>query len=228
MFAKPLQRKNKKLFWALSTLQWPVITPIKPTGSIKSSAAPLQSSGEQEKARCDSINQLHAELSLVTQHKQSPSSPLLSFQARAHYTEQWARADWWWHHCPLCLHGCADGSVWQNIQFTATFLRKSSSIQETLCRRETTHEWALMTPDMSQYSIKRTSFDSNLASFHVETAVFSFNRRQLLQQEEIRAQDCPCCKTVPAAAVCHSVCRQLPQDEPTEVAARFGLHRPWV
>lgn len=39
-------------------------------------------------ARCDPINRLHAELSLVPQHKQSLSSPLLSFQARAHCTEQ--------------------------------------------------------------------------------------------------------------------------------------------
>lgn len=200
------ERKKNILSWALSTLQWPVITPIKPTGSIEMSAVPLQSSSagkcRKKKARCDSINQLHAELSLLAQHKQSLSSPLLSFQAGAHYTEQWARADGVMTSLSSVFTRVRGdgGAVFDKISSSLQLFPSSgTAARGKLCiagRRRTSGLWW-----------HRTCHNTQLKAPHLIpiflhfTAVCCFIRRQqlllLLQQEEIRAQDRPCCSCLP-------------------------------
>lgn len=108
----------------------------------------------------------------------------------------------------LCVYTAAPTAAFGKISssWQLFLVGRNTSIGETLCRRLATHQWALVTPDLSRDSIESTSFDSNLASFYAEAAVFPLDWTQLLlqQQEEIRAQHHPHCKCGREGAVCHS------------------------
>lgn len=170
---------------------------------------------EKALARCDSINRLHAELSLVpsTQTESFIAAVVVSSAGSLHGTmSARRRGD---DIIVLCVcTGAPTPAFGKTSSSRETFLKRIRNFVPQAGRQHT--RWAWMTADMSKDSIKSTSFDSYLAFvFMLEAAVFPLDRRQLLQQEEIRA----------ALHIRHSA-RQLLQDAPSEVTARLGLHRP--